>query len=136
MSVVYLAFDPWLERRVALKLVTPSPLPTRVSANGSYASRSSRPRLRPVCRERCSPKLRCQQRPVLQDDRDLPAHAAEREVADVVAVNQDAATVRVVEAQQQADEARLPRARGAAESDGLAGCDRDETFCSTGRVGS
>ncbi len=61
-----------------------------------------------------------QQRGVLRHHADLRAQAVLRHVRDVLAVDQDAAALEVVEAQQQVDERRLARARAADQADLLA----------------
>jgi len=66
-----------------------------------------------------------QQRGVLRHHRDLRAQTLLRHGRDVLAVDQDAAGLGLVEAQQQVDERRFPRARRADQSDALARLDRD-----------
>ena len=61
-----------------------------------------------------------QQRRVLRHHADLRAQALLRRVRDVLAVDQDAAALDVVEAQQQVDDRRLARAGAADEADLLA----------------
>ena len=61
-----------------------------------------------------------QQRGVLRHHADLRAQAVLRDVGDVLAVDQDAARLQVVEAQQQVDERRLAGARAADQADLLA----------------
>ena len=64
-----------------------------------------------------------QQRGVLRDHADLLAQAVLRHLRDVLAVDQDAPALDVVEAQQQVDDRRLARARAADQADLLAGPD-------------
>ena len=61
-----------------------------------------------------------QERRVLRDHADRGAQALLRHVADVLAVDADAALLDLVEAQQQVDERRLARARAADQADALA----------------
>ena len=56
---------------------------------------------------------------VLRDDADLPAEAAQRRVADVDAVDHDAAELRVEEAREQREQRRLARAVAADDGDAL-----------------
>ena len=62
-----------------------------------------------------------QERGVLRDEADLAAERILRDLRDVLAVDQDAAALDVVEAKQQVDERRLAGARAADEADLLAG---------------
>ena len=68
-----------------------------------------------------------QQRGVLRHHADLGPQAVLRDVGDVLAVDQDAAGLQVVEAQQQVDERRLAGARAADQADLLARRDRAAT---------
>ncbi|MNS97763.1 hypothetical protein D3C72_1321090 [compost metagenome] len=61
-----------------------------------------------------------QQRGVLRDHADLCAQAFLRDRGDVLAVDQDAAALDVVESQQQVDQRRLAGAGGADQPDLLA----------------
>ena len=81
-----------------------------------------------------------QQRGVLRDHADLRAQAVLRHVGDVLAVDQDAARLDVVEAQQQVDERGLAGARAADQADLLARADLqrqpvDDTRAVAGAVG-
>ena len=60
---------------------------------------------------------------VLLDDADLAAEGGEGHVADIDAVDRDAAAVELVEARQEGGDRRLAGAGGADEGDGLAGAD-------------
>ena len=60
---------------------------------------------------------------VLQHQAEQAAHVVEIELADVDAVDRDPPALHVVEAQQQVDQRRLPRAGGADDADALAGAD-------------
>ena len=66
---------------------------------------------------------RCMQRGILRHHADLRAQAVLRDAGDVLAVDQDAAALQVVEAQQQVDERRLAGARAADEAHLLASAD-------------
>ena len=66
-----------------------------------------------------------QERGVLRHHADRRAQALLRDVADVLAVDADAALLELVEAQQQVDERRLARARAADEADALARADHE-----------
>ena len=61
-----------------------------------------------------------QERRVLRDHADRGAQALLRHVADVLAVDADAALLELVEAQEQVDERGLARARASDEADALA----------------
>ena len=62
-----------------------------------------------------------EQRGVLGDHADLRAQALLRDLGDVLAVDEDAAVLQIVEAQQQVDERRLAGAGAADKADLLAG---------------
>jgi hypothetical protein len=75
-----------------------------------------------------------QQRGVLRDHADLRAQAVLRDAGDVLAVDQDAALLQVVEAQQQVDQRALAGARAADQADLLARADGQEKPSITWRV--
>ena len=62
---------------------------------------------------------------VLQDEPEEPAQLVERQLADVDAVDGDAAAVDVVEPQQQVDDRRLAGAGRPDDADALSGFDRE-----------
>src|SRR5207249_9179258 len=64
-----------------------------------------------------------EQEGLLEDERDRAADVADPEVAQVVAVEQDAATFRIVETREQARDGALARAGGAGERERLTGCE-------------
>ena len=77
-------------------------------------------------RSRCSARrCRTSSTEFLADDGDLVAERGERQRAEVVAVEEDAAAGRVVEPRQQVEDRRLAGAGAADEGDALAGLDRE-----------
>ena len=68
-----------------------------------------------------------EQEHVLQHEAEEPAQLRQRHLADVHAVDQDAAARHVVEPQQQADDRRLARAGGPDDADALPRLDRRTT---------
>src|ERR1700751_4773225 len=69
------------------------------------------------------PDRSVEQRSVLSDHRYVCAQAFLRNLGDVLSVDQDAAGLDLVKAQQQVDQSRLPGARPPDEADPFAGCD-------------
>ena len=74
-----------------------------------------------LAHEQVLPHRRREQRRLLEGEPDVAAEAGDREVAEVVAVEGDAALGGVVEAREQRDERGLAGAGGADDGDDLAG---------------
>ena len=66
-----------------------------------------------------------EQRRILRDQADLAAQRVQGEIAQVMAIDADRSTLGIIEAQQQADEGRLPRTREADQADALTRSDAD-----------